>query len=278
MKSTRPWTLILSCFLTIGLFSAFFRLMPGRAAGRIFSPIAIRIRTGSRVSPPENKIHSVRSLPERPSLSRGGRRMGKVGGTSPLRKFGKETRDASPRILTTRSSNVSVNPMPAPGWSGEFRDDAVLFPAAGGSFSADDFQGEGGAGGSGGGPDKDEGGRAVPPQPSPAPPAPVDTGARLAAFQAMVSEKLNGARNYPLEARERREEGTVILSFLVNPDGQPSIPSALSSSGCASLDQAAVAAVASASPFLPFPEGFPSGIRVKARVRFYLSNLKGENK
>ncbi|MFH0802662.1 MAG: TonB family protein [bacterium] len=282
MKSTRPWTLVLSCLLTLGLFSAFFRLMPCRASGQIISPIAIRIRTAPSFHPAQNKIRSVRSLPKKLPLYRGGRRMG--GGEErpfflrrvfslkkkqPVKKNKGDVRGLIPRILTARSSNELLNFRPAPGDSGE---NSVPLPVAGGPSSAYSSGGEGGSGGSGEGTGPGEG-EAVFLPPSSASPAPGDTAAFLVAFQSMVSGKLNRAKIYPIEARERREEGTVILSFLVEPDGHPSTPCAVSSSGYASLDQAAVAAVASASPFLPFPEGFPSGIRVKARVRFYLSNL-----
>jgi len=93
----------------------------------------------------------------------------------------------------------------------------------------------------------------------------------LAGFQSLVSQKLDAAKEYPVEAREQKMTGVVVLSFLVKPDGRPVGIQIVSDSGFPPLDWAAREAVNAAAPFLPFPQGFPEGIKVKSRLVFKLS-------
>lgn len=68
-------------------------------------------------------------------------------------------------------------------------------------------------------------------------------GARRSGVVQPVAYRSNPRPAYPREARERRQEGTVRLRVLVDPKGRPIEVQIAASSGVASLDAAAVAAV-----------------------------------
>jgi TonB family protein len=289
MNSTHPWTLILSLLLTLGLFNAFFSLMPGRASGHMKSAIAVRIQTAPGTIPVRQKIQTERPLPKKRFVSHVGQLKGAKGNNPSAKRRGplmkkntppdgneRDAENIAPRLLTTRSSNEVARSLPNPAETEDAQGRGIPVPIDGDPSSTEGSRDES-ASGEGAGPGGTAGEGVLIPSPSPPQPS-GSKAALLASFQDMVSLKLNRAKTYPREARERKEEGTVILSFLVETSGCPSTPCAISSSGFSSLDQAAIAAVASASPFLPFPSGFPDGIRVKANVRFYLSGMKGEYK
>jgi len=87
----------------------------------------------------------------------------------------------------------------------------------------------------------------------------------------MVQSRVASAKTYPAEARSSGQSGSVKVSFSVGSSGAPSGVSVASSSGFSSLDSAAVRAVKSAAPFLPFPKHAKGNIRVNVTVNFRLN-------
>lgn|GEM_PF-6014098 len=100
---------------------------------------------------------------------------------------------------------------------------------------------------------------------------PADRTRLLADFQALVGSRLNQVRQYPPDAREQGASGFVLLGFLIRPDGSIAEVRALESSGNSALDRSALAAAYAGAPYRPFPPGFPTGIKIKARVVFKLN-------
>ena len=88
----------------------------------------------------------------------------------------------------------------------------------------------------------------------PAPPAqkapPLDYLSRLAAY-------LNRYKNYPYGARQRREQGTVRLHFLMDRAGHVLSFQVVGSSGWADLDDEARALIQRAQPLPPVPKEYP---------------------
>ena len=93
-----------------------------------------------------------------------------------------------------------------------------------------------------------------PPAPPSAPPAvkppPPDYLKRLAAY-------LNSYKNYPYGARQRREQGTVRLQFVMNRAGHVLSFQVARSSGWADLDNEARALIVRAQPLPPVPKDYP---------------------
>jgi protein TonB len=83
---------------------------------------------------------------------------------------------------------------------------------------------------------------------------------------------LNRAKRYPSEARQRREEGTVRLSFSIDRSGRVLSYQIIGSSGSAALDQEALGMIQRASP-LPAPPPELGGARISLTVpvRFNLN-------
>lgn len=91
---------------------------------------------------------------------------------------------------------------------------------------------------------------AIPPAP-PAPKAPPpDYLSRLAAY-------LNSYKNYPYGARQRREQGTVRLHFVMDRAGHVLSFQVVGSSGWADLDKEALDLVQRAQPLPPMPKDYP---------------------
>ncbi|HWY61499.1 MAG TPA: TonB family protein [Rhizomicrobium sp.] len=91
------------------------------------------------------------------------------------------------------------------------------------------------------------------PAPPPAPPAPKpppDYLSRLAAY-------LNSYKNYPYGARQRREQGTVRLHFVMDRAGHVLSFQVAGSSGWADLDNEARALILRAQPLPPVPKDYP---------------------
>lgn len=82
----------------------------------------------------------------------------------------------------------------------------------------------------------------------------------LADYGAKLKAEINRHKAYPAAARDRHATGIVLVSFLVGPSGRVSSASVARSAGDATLDQAAVQAVRSAS--LPPPPGGRFGGRI----------------
>jgi protein TonB len=87
---------------------------------------------------------------------------------------------------------------------------------------------------------------AAPAAPSPAPPAPAPAPpAETTVEGGDLSSKMLSAQppSYPLESRQRREQGTVVLAVTLGTDGRVDTLSVATSSGHFRLDRAALAAV-----------------------------------
>lgn len=76
---------------------------------------------------------------------------------------------------------------------------------------------------------------------------------------------LNRAKRYPAEARQRREEGTVRLSFSIDRSGRVVSYQMVGSSGSTALDQEALSMIQRASP-LPAPPAEVPGSRISLTV------------
>ncbi|RXZ36294.1 energy transducer TonB [Oxalobacteraceae bacterium CAVE-383] len=91
-------------------------------------------------------------------------------------------------------------------------------------------------------------------------------------IQARDMQFLQAPRpEYPAGARQRREQGTVIVRALVNTLGIPAAVSVFRSSGYPELDQAAARAVLAARyrPYLR--EGTPIAVYVQSPITFLLN-------
>jgi len=87
----------------------------------------------------------------------------------------------------------------------------------------------------------------------------------------MVRLKIESRKQYPPFSRQRNMEGMVTVEFMIGVDGFISGLIVVRSSGFASLDEAAVAAVNSAAPFPPPPDKyFKQQVRVKVPIAFEL--------
>ena len=75
----------------------------------------------------------------------------------------------------------------------------------------------------------------------------------MAAYFSGIRAAIERNKQYPGSARQRRQEGRVIVSFHVDFKGRVSDPEVVESSGFSSLDNAAVKAVRAAGPFDPPP-------------------------
>ncbi|MCB8821821.1 energy transducer TonB [Microvirga rosea] len=90
-------------------------------------------------------------------------------------------------------------------------------------------------------------------------------------WRGAVSAHLNRAKRYPAEARQRREEGTVRLSFVIDRSGRVLSYKIVGSSGSAAIDEEAIAMIQRASP-LPAPPAEVAGAQIPLTVplQFYL--------
>lgn len=93
------------------------------------------------------------------------------------------------------------------------------------------------------------------------------------AYLAMVRRRIAKMRNYPITARMRRLTGLVVVRFSIHADGHADDVKIVSGSRVSSLDDAALNAVISASPFPPPPENVPAqGLMVNVPIRFEVLN------
>jgi protein TonB len=91
-------------------------------------------------------------------------------------------------------------------------------------------------------------------------------------WRGALLAQLNRAKRYPGDARSRREEGTVRLSFSIDRSGRVIGYQISGSSGSASLDQEALSMIQRASPLpAPPPEVPGSRISLTVPVRFNLN-------
>ena len=81
--------------------------------------------------------------------------------------------------------------------------------------------------------------------------------------------QLDRRKVYPRDARQRGEEGSVLITFSVNASGGISNVGVARSSGFPALDQAAIETARQASP-LPAPPANLAGQSLSATIRFTL--------
>lgn len=104
-----------------------------------------------------------------------------------------------------------------------------------------------------------------------APSAGASQAAALASWRDQVVTLLQRAKRYPGGAESRREQGVVTLNFTLSRAGAVLGRRIARSSGSSELDQEALAMVARAQPFPPFPAGMNQGsVNLSVPVRFSL--------
>ncbi len=107
------------------------------------------------------------------------------------------------------------------------------------------------------------------PQPHPQPPPPVRTAAISARWQGELAGWIRSRTRYPDAARQRGEQGAVVISFTVGRDGQVTDALLRQRSGSDTLDQAALAMFRAARvpAFTPDMEAAQVTISVPVRYR-----------
>jgi TonB family protein len=84
--------------------------------------------------------------------------------------------------------------------------------------------------------------------------------------------QLQRNKNYPVEALNKKEEGTVIVSFTVDRSGNLVDSAVDQSSGSTILDQEAIAVLTRSQPFPPLPSDYPKfQLSLKIPIRFNLA-------
>jgi len=86
----------------------------------------------------------------------------------------------------------------------------------------------------------------------------------------MVLARIDSVKVYPQQARRNRLEGETRIVFTVLPGGVVDDIGVANSSGHPVLDDAAINAVRTAAPYMPYPENRPGGIRIGMTIAFYL--------
>lgn len=104
----------------------------------------------------------------------------------------------------------------------------------------------------------------------PRPTAPPLAGARLSEYLALVREAVEANKDYPAFARQLGQQGTALVAVRIDQEGRLLGAEILSSSGHASLDKAALAAVRKAGRFRA-PQGFGlAELRVEIPIAYKL--------
>lgn len=91
-------------------------------------------------------------------------------------------------------------------------------------------------------------------------------------FLAALAKRINRKKFYPRASRRRGEQGTVLVSFVIEKHGQLRDLRVQTSSGFERLDQAALDTLAKVSPFLPIPDSlgqdrWPISVPIAFRLR-----------
>jgi len=85
----------------------------------------------------------------------------------------------------------------------------------------------------------------------------------------MVRIRIENSKQYPQIAKQRKLEGSVLVGFMIRNDGMVSDLKVIRSSGFPSLDEAAILAVRSASPFSSPPEKyFDKNVQINVPIVF----------
>jgi TonB family protein len=94
----------------------------------------------------------------------------------------------------------------------------------------------------------------------------------ISEWNNQVVAQLERNKNYPVEALNKKEEGTVIVSFTVDRSGNLVDSAVIQSSGSAILDKEAIAVLTRAQPFPPLPSDYPKfQLSLKIPIRFSLA-------
>lgn len=80
--------------------------------------------------------------------------------------------------------------------------------------------------------------------------------AALSTYRALIAEKLIKNKNYPRRAKIRRQQGTVLITFILAADGSLLDLYISKSSGHALLDEATLKMVRKSAPFDAFPKSY----------------------
>ena len=78
----------------------------------------------------------------------------------------------------------------------------------------------------------------------------------LSSYRALISEKLAKNKNYPRRAKMRKQEGTVLITFILAADGSLLDLYISESSGHSLLDDATLKMVRKSAPFGAFPKSY----------------------
>ena len=91
-------------------------------------------------------------------------------------------------------------------------------------------------------------------------------------FLQLVKMRIEALKKYPDQARERNQQGLVVIEFELEKEGRIMAVRVQRSSGVNLLDQAAVQAVQKAAPFPRAPKGlFEYPVRLRVGVAFELT-------
>lgn len=98
----------------------------------------------------------------------------------------------------------------------------------------------------------------------------------LISFFQRFKNNIYGVWNYPLQARDRGEQGTCLLRVTINRDGTVADVRLLESSGSSILDQEAVDAVRKAGPYGSLPRAYEEEtLKIFAFFNYTLTRTRG---
>jgi protein TonB len=98
---------------------------------------------------------------------------------------------------------------------------------------------------------------------------------RYVSYTKLIKEKILKSWDYPREARRKKMEGKVFLTFTLERSGDLALVKIHKGSGYHVLDQEAKRAIFDSAPFPPFPERIPfKRLHIKAAFAYQLSKKK----
>jgi protein TonB len=112
---------------------------------------------------------------------------------------------------------------------------------------------------------------AVAPQPAPEPATPPAAASSIPpAWRALIAARIERMKRYPRAALLRRDQGTVVLRFAIDRDGNVLSADIVRSSGAALLDEEAMLLARRVSPLPPPPPEVPGG-RIELTVPIHFA-------
>lgn len=94
---------------------------------------------------------------------------------------------------------------------------------------------------------------------------------RLKSYSNLIRAQIDKVKRYPLMARKAGKEGTVVIEFSINSQGEMLSSRIINSCGTTALDKAALKALQRASPFAKLPENISSPHRFRLQINFSLA-------